>query len=106
MIQNMENYKSLTYGLSHVQTTDQWNKKCWSPIAYNFKEIGEKNIEGYGKMKLLKLGFFYGTFKFNIYVCGGIIVAIQWDVSAMWQSYCYVQLTYENKSLKEKKKFN
>ena len=55
-------------------------------------------------MKLLKLGFFYGTFKFNIYVCGGIIVAIQWDVSAMWQSYCYVQLTYENKSLKEKKK--
>ena len=39
MIQNVENYKLLTYGLSHVQTTDQWFKNVGVQLHIILKKL-------------------------------------------------------------------
>ena len=39
MIQNVENYKLLTYGLSHVQATDQWFKNVGVQLHRILKKL-------------------------------------------------------------------
>ena len=39
MIQNVENYKLLTYGLSHVQATDQWFKNVGVQLHIILKKL-------------------------------------------------------------------